>query len=383
MPDLTLPAAKEVVAQAIKYDAWAWDDPDSVTDELVASTAQTLVDAAAQASQNGSVADAVMEILFAAKVEPLSEPSKQAYTQRFGQEASTNGTAVASDPPAPGDGHGSQPDSSDATSTESEASASAIDIESIFPGYDDLKAADIKKAILASALSGDLKPEEVEQIKAYEAANEERKSILSLEPEFKAPDPDPEPQADPSVPSGFVSNEATNDDVAAFYAGEQPSRAQQENLPLPAPVDTSQNPPVLPIDITNVSPQELSRVATQFHSCFARTQWLQSQEEGRERAAEHLEREAERDAYVAAYEMHKGAIPEEKRSQPTALEAARKAAEKDAEMAETVRKYRSAKVRHAADARELRALAAGYDKAVWRINEELDRRARESTNKPS
>jgi hypothetical protein len=140
---------------------------------------------------------------------------------------------------------------------------------------------------------------------------------------------------------------------------------------------------VLPIDITTTGDQELSRVATQFHSCFARAQWLQSQEEGRERAAEHLEREAERDAYVQAYELHRNEIPEEKRTQPTALEAARKAAERDAEMADPVRHYRSRKVRHGIDARELRALASGYDKAVWRVNEELDRRARLSTTKPS
>jgi hypothetical protein len=57
--------------------------------------------------------------------------------------------------------------------------------------------------------------------------------------------------------------------------------------------------------------------------------------------AEHLEREAERDAFVRAYELHKQQIPEEKRTQPTALEAARKQAEKDAELADPVRTWRN------------------------------------------
>jgi hypothetical protein len=137
---------------------------------------------------------------------------------------------------------------------------------------------------------------------------------------------------------------------------------------------------MLPIDITSTDDKELSRIATMFHSCFARAQWLLSQEEGRRDHAEHLEREAERDAYVRSYSEHQEAIPEEKKTQPTALEAARKAAERDAETAADVRRYRSAKVGHAIDARELKALAVGYDKAVWRINEELDRRARLQTN---
>lgn len=379
---MTLNAAKEVVAKAIQYDAWAWDDPESVTDELVMQTADNLVNVCRNASQSGSVADAVLEILFAASVEPLSEPSRAAYTQRFGALPASNGNAAG---PAPGDVMEAAGEAARGGERESEP-----DISDIFPGYDDLKVADIKKAILGSAASGDLSPEEWERIKAYEAATEERKSILTLEPEFKAPEPEPVSDTVTVDQTGEQLNVSAthtfggaSDSVDAFYAGQSSSRAQQENLPIPGNVDFSQQPPTLPIDITTVSDQELSRVATQFHSCFARAQWLQSQEEGRERAAEHLEREAERDAYVRAYELHKSEIPEEKRTQPTALEAARKAAERDAEMAQHVRDYRSRKVRHGIDARELRALAGGYDKAVWRINEELERRARLSSSRTS
>lgn len=406
MPEMTLSAAKEVVAKAIEYEAWAWDDPANVTDEMVVQTADNLVAACRQASQGGSIADAVMEILFAASVEPLSEPSRAAYTQRFGSLPASNGNAAAA--PVTSEDASAMARAAAAPTTEPQPSASsepadspapaAGDISDVFPGYDDLKAADVKKAVLASAASGDLSSEEWERIKAYEAATEERKSILSLEPEFKAPEPEPVPA--PTTTSGqgsftvsgpgvlsqtyaYNQTPGEGDSVSAFYAGSEQSRAQQENLPIPGNVDFSQHPPMLPIDITTVSDQELSRVATQFHSCFARAQWLQSQEEGRERAAEHLEREAERDAYVQAYELHKNQIPEEKRTQPTALEAARKAAERDAETSQHVRDYRSRKVRHGIDARELRALAGGYDKAVWRINEELKRRAQLSTSRAS
>jgi hypothetical protein len=65
------------------------------------------------------------------------------------------------------------------------------------------------------------------------------------------------------------------------------------------------------------------------------------------------------------------------------VENARRAAGHDADGATAVRSYRSRKVRHGIDARELKALAAGYDKAVWRINEELSRRARLATTRPS
>jgi hypothetical protein len=395
MSELTLETAKQVVDQGIAYNAWAWDDPSAATDEAFLEAAKNLVNVATQASANDSVAEAVMAVLHAAQVEPQSELSKQAYAKYLSERgaapapATTNGHGVEPTPPAPSE----QP--VDPTSTASSSTAPAPDLSEIFPNYDDLKVGQITAAILESASSGDLSPEEWEKIKAYESATEERKSILKLEPEFKVPDPEPVPESvTPSsagafttsggVSTGFVSDSNSDgDSVADFYNGESPSRAQQENLPLPAKVDTSQTPPILPVDITTTGDQDLSRIATQFHSAFAYTQWLQSQEEGRERAAEHLEREAERDAYVSAYEAHKSEIPEEKRTQPTALEAARKAAEKDAEISQHVRDYRARKVRHGIEARELKALATGFDKAVWRINEELDRRARLSTSRPS
>jgi hypothetical protein len=377
MSEITLPTAKAVVEKAVEFEAWTWDDPSAVNDELIASTAKMLVDATVQAARNDSVAPAVLEILKVSGLIPqdASATTLQAYEQRFGK-VETNGHAPAQEPATAF----TKPE--EPAEAPSEPAPAAPDISDIFPGYDDLKAADIKKAILDSAASGDL-------IKAYEEANEDRKTIRSLEPVFKAPEPEPTPEPQPTAPSAlgdptgavsFVHTEGNG--VVAFYENTEPTRAQQENLPIPGQVDTSLNPPILPIDITTVSDQELSRTATQFHSCFAFAQWLQSQEEGRERAAEHLENEAHHDAYVAALAQHESAIPDDKRT-AAAVENARRAAGHDADGATAVRSYRSRKVRHGIDARELKALAAGYDKAVWRINEELSRRARLATTRPS
>lgn len=393
MSELTLETAKAVMEVATRYEAW--DGP--IADETMIADATAVINSVVQATKNGSVAVAVLEVAKAAELPPseMSEQTLAAYTQRFGNGAAENGNPpVESAAPAPTSAFSDPaptPVASEGTPSDAAPASPSDDVSDIFPGYDDFKVVDIKKAILDSAASGDLSEAEWERIKAYEAAHEERKTLLSLEPQFKQPEPTPEPvQAEIHAPAAqpFVSQPTSaeihaamgSDVVSDFYEGNTPSRAAQEGLPMPQPVDFSQHPPVLPIDITTVSDQELSRIATMFHSSFAYALLLQSQEEGRERAAEHLEREHERDAYVRAYELHKQAIPEEKRTQPTALEAARKAAEHDAENTDKVRFYRSRKVLHGINTRELKALAAGFDKAVWRVNEELDRRARLSTN---
>jgi hypothetical protein len=393
MPEMTLDAAKAVVDKAVEFEAWTWDDPSAVNDELIASTAKMLLDATMQAAQNDSVAPAVLEILKvsgATEAEPfnMSNTTREAYEQRFGKIA-TNGHA----PPVSAEDASAMAKASAAPTTEPQAApepepTAAEDISDIFPGYDDYKAADIKKAVLDSAAAGDLTEEEWARIKAYEEANEDRKTIRTLQPEFKQPEPEPTPEPQPTAPSatGTFQTQATptesSSGVKDFYEGGAITRAEQEKLPIPGQVDTSQHPPILPIDITTVADAELSRIATQFHSCFAFAQWLQSQEEGRERAAEHLENEAHHDAYVAALAQHESAIPDDKRT-AAAVENARRAAGHDADGATAVRSYRSRKVRHGIDARELKALAAGYDKAVWRINEELSRRARLATTRPS
>jgi hypothetical protein len=400
--EITLDRAKAIVSKGIEHGAWDWDDSSDVTDDKVMKAADRLIDVATQASTKGSVNDAVLEILHVAQVVPASEQTREAYVSRFGADslagAPSAGEAQAPQA-APSGGAFAQPTPAAAAPTEPQPAlvTGGVDINSIYPGYDDQKVAEIKKAVLHFASIGELTPEEWEQIKVYEAAHEERKTILSLQPEFKAPEPEPTPVIPSAAQAGvsafggggappqssveFFANGAREgndgDSIAAFYNGESISRAQQEQLPIPP--QTTGEGVVMPIDITNTSDQELSRLATAYHSLFARTQWLISQEEGRERAAEQLEHDTHRDAYVKAYENHKGAIPEGK-SGPTALDAARKLAEKDADGAQEVSTWRTRKVRHGIDARELKALSAGYDKAVFRINDELERRTRLATS---
>jgi hypothetical protein len=406
----TLEKARAIVDKAVEYSVWN-DLPADVLDETIMEVAETVIDSAMQADTNRSVNDAVLELLFAASIEPTSEPTREAYARRFNvtlAPAASNGNAgqlaAVTDqsshdvPGAPAQAsafdRAAEPPTEPQSSAFSkpadspEPAAGEVDISDIFPNYDDRKVAEIRKAVLDSAASGDLSLEEWERIKAYEVAHEDRKTIRELQPEFRAPEPEPEPtnafggtpqpsvasRSDLVVPSQDSPDDASLDQV---YAGRVPSQAQQEGLPIPHDVDPNVAP--LPVKITDLTDQQLSQIGSQYHSLFARTQWLISQEEGRASAAEHLEREVERDAFVRAYEAHKQEIPEEKRTQPTALEAARKQAEKDAEMNDSVRTWRSRKVRHNIEARELKALAMGYDKAVWRVDKELDRRARLST----
>jgi hypothetical protein len=328
--ELTLDVAKNVIEKGIELGAFDWNPGSSKTDDEVVKEASRLMTQVQKLSESGNTNPGVLDLLHAAGAEPLS---------------------------------------------------------------------DIKKAVLHFASTGELSPEEWEQIKAYEAANEERKTILSLQPEFPAPEPEPTPVADlPSADQAGVSafggggapveeqQSATEffvngakeggDSIQAFYNDETISRAAQEGLPIPP--QAPEAPLVMPINITATSSEELSRLATEYYSRFSRTEWLISQESGRERAAEQLEQDAHRDAYNQAYAHHTSAIPEGKAG-PTALDAARKLAEKDADGAQAVHTWRTRKIRHGIDTNELKALARIYDKGMWRINEELERRAREAT----
>lgn len=394
----TLEMAKAIVDLGIKYKAANWADPSNVTDKDIHALADELVTSCLSSSQRDSQSPAVLDILHAAQLEPLSETSRAAYAQRFGQAPATtadNGHAVdspqPSPPSAPSEAQGSacrEQASSDPVGSESAqlsdadepakeaAPVAGEDISDIFPGYDDLKDAQIKAAVLAEAKNGNLSPDEWERIQAHEAATKGRATILGLSPEFSQPEPEsaaPSPVAPEPVPA------VDGHDIEGVLKGTAITRAEQEGLPFPNRMDFSQQLPALPIDITNVSDEELSRIATAFHSYFAYGQLILSKEEGRERAAEHLEREANHDAYVRAYEFHKSEIPEDKRG-PTALDHARKQAEKDAEGSEKVRELRAAKVRHGIEVRVLKALTVSYDRAVWRLTDELSRRGAVAKN---
>lgn len=416
MREVTTEFAREFVAKADEIGANTWDDPENVDDAQRVTRANELIKILVGLDENkGTANEGALQLIRLAEIPVKSEVTRDAYAKLFNEQPPTaDGAAPVEQPQAqpaaigfgapeqsaspPGTppeqqvagtvaGFGAS--SSEAATNEQAAVAAGIDIESIYPGYDDAKVKDIAAAILASAASGDLLPEEWEQIKAYESANEDRKTIRELQPEFKAPEPLPtfvQPtthrpeQFDPSAAredNAAAQLQHDGDTVQSAYNGETVSRVQQEGLTIE--YETFDTVPPLPIDITDVSDGQISRLGAMYHSVFGRAQALLSKEEGRASYAEHLEREAERDAFVQAYEHHKSEIPEDKRTQPTALEAARKQAERDAESSESVRLWRARKVRHNAEARELKALAGVADKAVWRIDKELDRRARSTT----
>lgn len=449
MSERTLKLDKKIVNTAIALKVWKWDDSKNATDDLISDAAGRILDACEQAGARNHTGEKVLEILHVAGVEPTSSASLEAYRKLF------NGSPVAPVPEAVDNGPTPEPPASDeakgafdqpqpaAPVTEEVAAepvpAVQVNIDEIYPHYDDQPVGEITKAVLHFATTGELSPEEWEQIKAHESANQNRQEILSLQPSFPAPEqtpserfepgmpvhdyapdphnaleqsgteffaegakeaqPDPKPTEEyrptPEQQADFEANagpftkamfskktdspaadEQDGDTVAAFYNGESISRAQQEGLPIPPQVGGEGT--ILPIDITAVSDQDLSRLSTDFTSKFMRTEWLISQETGREKAAEHLEQEAHRDAYIRAYDFHKNEIPEDKRG-PTALDSARKLADRDADDAQAVRHFRSKKVRHAIDVGELKALAKGFDKSVWRISEELGRRERLTT----
>lgn len=358
MPNMTLEMAREITAQAHKYGA-VEEDPKNLSEEQVFSYATELVKTARNAYSNDSHAIAVMEVLFAAQVEPVkSDDQLAAFYHERGVEVpavSGNGQPTAPDAPPeniePGDG-----------------------IEHIFPGYDDKKVAEIKQLVLSSAASGDLSPEEWEQIKSYESAHEERKSILSLAPEFKRPEPTPSAAsvAEDGQSSRDGEYSSSGDMRRAYEDGSVGTdRARQEGLPVPRPYEGDE--PVLPVDITQESDQELSRLTMRFHALEARTLWLVSQEEGRRDAAASLRSDAHRDAYNREFERAKSAI---EKPTASAVENARSEARHAADGDGSVVSWRNRETRHAIEARSLKALAEGYEKAAVRLSREQTRRER-------
>jgi hypothetical protein len=269
---------------------------------MIMETAEMVVEASLQAEAKGSVNEAVLEILFADSIEPTSAPTREAYARRFNVtlgEPASNGhaeqPAAVSDqashdaPGAPAQASAfgpaaaqrGRPQRRQQPGEQPTSPAAGDDISDVFPDYDDYKAADIKKAILFSCADGSMSPEEWERIKAYEVAHEDRKTIRELQPEFKAPEPEPQPEVTPTSalarPTDAVrppTSPPKPDDVSLeqVYAGQVQTRAQQEGLPIPH--DANPNVAPLPVDITNLTDQQLSRSApSTTRSSRARSGW--------------------------------------------------------------------------------------------------------------
>lgn len=379
--------AIEIIAQATKYAAFelpdlGGKDPAEMSIEEIKTyiklddadahdEAALLITLATGAfTRSGIRSDAIMEILYAAKItSPADEPGafKEVYDRHGDSE------------PAPDKDHSDSSAAAFGGAVLSEPEAAAadgkVDISSIVSGYDDYKVADLKKAIMESAASGDLTEAEWEQIKAYEEANEERKTILRLTPEFKKPEPEP---AQASAPSG--SGFSTTSPDPGYGNPEQASEAYEEgslgldqvyNEGLPIPREYGGDEPVLPVDITQVSHEELSRLVMRFHSLEARALWLISQEAGRRDVADGLAKDAWSDAFARNFSRLKSEIEKET---GTAIDNARSQAKHEADVDETVKTWRMRALRHGAEVRSLEALAIGWEKANSRLSREQSRR---------
>lgn len=377
MPEMTTEMAREIIAQATKYSAYELTTlPDGVdansvpnmtvdeikqlitlTDDVLKKDAAGLVQLARNANDRDIKTDGVGEILFAALVEPTSsEPNAYDWVyERHGVNA-----PVPSEGPAPAD-----PGEQEMQARET------VDINSIVPQYDDRKVSDLKKVIMEAAASGDLSEGEWEQIKAYELSTEERKSILSLEPVFKAPEP-PVQQAPPAQDVSPTGEYASGDGLRGAYDSGAlgTDRITQEGIPIPAQYNGDE--PVLPVDITEVSAQDLSRLSMRFYSLKARLVWLASQEAGRRDVADHLAKDTWNNVYKSNFEQIRSSLGDK----PTgaALDNARQEAKHLADTDETVRTWRNRAARHGAETRSLDALAANHEDASVRLSREQSRR---------
>lgn len=377
----------EIIAQATKYNAFELPDladknPAEMSveeiktyikfDDGVAETeAKELIGLATGAfTQRGIRSDAIMEILYAAKVtSPADEPGlyEEVYSCKGETEPSSGAPAPSSS--AAAFGAAAEPD---------EASGGEIDINAIVPGYDDAKVAELKKAILESAASGDLTEEEWAKIKAYEEANEERKTILKLEPEFKKPEP-ASASSGGDAAFGGVRGESIAPDpgygdpgaLSSAYESGALGLDQVHNEGLPVPREYGGDEPILPVDITQVSHEELSRLVMRFHSLEARALWLISQEAGRRDVADGLAKDAWSDAFASNFSRLKSEIEKET---GTAIDNARSQAKHEADINEHVKTWRIRSLRHGAEVRSLEALAAGWEKANNRLSREQTRR---------
>lgn len=394
---LTAEAAADLMKVAVECGAWTQAIP--ADQSTMVKTADTIMGHALTAYANETRTEPILNLLFAGKVQPTAtldyadvyvshgvQPPPQpgapvattAVPNAFQQVAQAGPTPVAAAPaPAPTPVAAPvafQPVAAapSAVVQTLEQAGAQIEIESIFPGYDDYKVKDILAAIDKAAADGDLSPAEWEQIKAYEQANDQRPAIIGHQPAFKAPEPVTVVADFTTVASQIVqAPDAGGYSIETAYDSNQLGfqRALQESLP--EPPQWQGGVPVLPVDITQVSPEEVTRLAMQFNSLLARTTWILSQEEGRAKATAHLESDYHRVAYTNALEHGKGAM---EKVTASALTELRQQATAVADADLTVKKWRDLKVQHQIEAGDLKARIAGYDSTIDRLSREQTRR---------
>jgi hypothetical protein len=229
-----------------------------------------------------------------------------------------------------------------------------FDINAIIPGYDDFKVKDLKPKIAALTNQAD-----VDAVKTYEEENEARKGIL----EFEWTPPAPAKQE--SAPDGDVGLDVL------YASGQVGIQTMLREGMAPPPEASGDYPDVLSIDISTISPQDLTRLSMAFQTRLSRTLLLASREEGKAKVAENLKHDARADAFQTSFSRLKGAIDKQTAA---AVTEARQEAGREADMDDTYRLWRDRQVKHETEEATLKAVAKGFEGSIERLSREQSRR---------
>lgn len=346
MADLSVEDARAIVEVGIEHHAW--DEAVPAHDADIIKAAKDLITVSTTVAEQGKRPPIIKEILFIAKQDPVYtevckekglEPEQRS-TEPQPSGVSTDAFAQAGGEAAPDVQH-------------------EFDINEIIADYDDLKVKDIVEKMKGLAA------DQIGLVKAYEAKDGERKGIMSFEPPAPPP-PAPEAPQQTDVSSG---DEMPLQQL--YESGKIGVQTAIREGMAPPPEVKGDYPDVLTIDITTISPQDLTRLTMQYHTRLARALLLSSREEGKASVAENLKHDAKADAFAAAFSRLREAI--EKPSASATTEA-RQEASREAEQDKTYRLWRDRQTAHEAEERTLKAMANGYEDAIDRISREQSRR---------
>lgn len=344
MADPSVEVARAIVEFGNSNNAWEGDLPEHDADWVVG--ANELIGVASSAAEGGIRSFVIKEILFLAHVDPVYKEvcEERGVPYEHAQTGGASASAFAQGPEA-------SPDTGD-----------DFDVNSIIPGYDDLKVAEIK-AKIAQLPTAEL----VDAVKAYEDTNEGRRGIMEYA--WKPPAPAVVEPVTTNSPTTPPADGGAN--LRSLYEDGQigVQRMIAEGLTPPAAITSPT--PALEQDITDVSAQDLSRFAMGFHSHFARAAMLMGREEARASVCDTISRDARADAFKRSFATIKSGLDKQTGA---AITEARQEAEREADSDTTYRLWRDRRVEHEAEARVLKGVIAGYDSAIDRISREQSRR---------
>lgn len=247
--------------------------------------------------------------------------------------------------------------------------AGELDINSIIPDYDSKKATEI-----VEAMKGLTSQEQVDAVKRYEAEEgEDRKTIRNFKWDPPAPPQQPQtvppPAADVPVHEDDLSD--TEHLKAAYHRGDVGHQTSvRERLTPPQEIDFGE--PIVPLDLSEVGPGELSNLHTRFHALDVRAMYLMSIEEARAMACRRIAEDEWGAVFEEKWEQAKVALGDNPSA--SALDSARSTVKLQTEHDDRVVGWRNRVARHEIEARGLAGRQKGYEKTVARLSREQSRR---------